>query len=225
MQKYILGNFLIIILLVLASCGERSETIYFDNTEIEPDTFEIEVLAENTERSEPVDPKEEDEFSIIESGDNFRVLQLSESEIDLRFEILNNSGEVIWDCETWRGGFEFIGDNLLRYSAGGGTYTWGQIYFCPREDILSEEFMNPFFLKDRLVALFDFDENKGRTIVVRDIFDPEKFYREFILSDYVEDLRFTVSGTITYLGNDEIEISELFFGEDYDEAIFVLSIA
>ena len=163
-------------------------------------------------------------YEIIDSGDNFRVTR--RGEWDLLFEIIDNYGDVIWYWECWgRGWFSFTDSALLRYSAGAGTYAWLAIYFCPRENLLSEMFFNPFFLKDRLVALFDFDENYGRTLVVRDIFDAAVFYFSRPLSDFVADLRPTFSGGITYIGDGEIKISHLYYGDDYQQAVFVVGFA
>jgi hypothetical protein len=228
---------MVVIVFSFVSCDGRSNAVYLDNVELEPmktgaklhdlETYDFNIIEPEsmTPGVELHDLEAYDFINIIDSGDNFRVIQLSESVMDLRFEILDNFGEIVWYWESWRGGFDFFGDNLLLYSTGAGTYAWWQIYFCPRENILSDEFSNPFFLKDRLIALFDFNENSERTVVIRDIFDTEIFYMEFPVSDYVDDLRFTASGIITYLGNDIIEVSHLFFGDDYSEAIFSFSIA
>ncbi|MCL2604203.1 MAG: hypothetical protein FWD90_06970 [Defluviitaleaceae bacterium] len=223
MRKLILQFFVIVILLSLVSCrtGKQTQKNMYEYEEIPIHK----VLPNESPLAETSNEEEDNFFGIIESGENFRILQLSESKMDLRFEIIDNSGETIWNWDCWgRGGFDFVGDNLLRYRTGAGTYAWWEIYFCPRKGILSEEFSNPFFLKDRLVALFGFDENSGRTVVIRDIFDKEIFYLEYYINDFVDNLHFTASGSITYLGNDEIEISDLFFGDDFSEANLILSI-
>jgi len=209
-----------ILVIFLISCGNKKENQ--ETAHIEPAVF---FAPENEPVGEPADESPDDFFRVIEIGENYRVVQLHEEPgWEWRYEIFNNAGEVVFEHESFRGGFKYVGENLLQFHLGAGTYAWSQIYYCPREDILSEEFGSSFFLKDRLIAQFTYDENNERGIIVRDIFDPEIFYAEFSANDYVDDLHFSASGDINYLGNNEIEISGLFRGEDFSETSFIICI-
>jgi len=193
--------FIFLILIFFTSCGKKELTQTAMHEPEETHAYEI-----SSHENETYDC--ENFFLLVESGENFRVVQpYEESPWHLRYEIFNNNGESIFREETHRPAhLKYVSDDILEYI----IYVTGVsflTFYSQSGEILSENISNAFFLKDRLVAHFGID-HRNDIIIVQDIFDPEIFYREFFIgfcSEFGPSMVPYVE--INYLGNDEFEIS------------------
>ena len=151
---------------------------------------------------------------VIESGSNFRIADIGEP-FSLRYEILNNSGEVVKNFDTFRPArIGLISENVVELWVSAGTNAGWSVFFSIKDDILSDYFSFPYVVKDELIAYIEWTNYDSAKLIVQDIFDPEVYYREFLLEDLAPEARPTSSTYIEYLGDNRIKIKNLLY-EDY----------
>jgi len=146
--------------------------------------------------------------TVVTSGSNYRITQTDEPFV-LRYEILNNSGEVVRSFDTDRPtGLGFISDNVVELWVGVGTSTWWTVFYSVEDDILSEVFDSPIVITDELIGLLRRSDDDTINLIIRDMFDTERYYNEFLLEDVsrvanpIEALH-----QIKYLGNGRVEVT------------------
>jgi len=147
---------------------------------------------------------------VIESGDNFRIIQVSQpSSLSWRHEIFNNSGEIVFGHITsgnaWTG---YVSEGILEFWHGAGTFAWWGQFYHIEDDLLSEPFKGYFHPRDSLIGYLEWVDNYSWKVVVRDAFDVDRFYMEFVFNN--DEWRPNWSGTaIEYMGENRIMLTNL----------------
>jgi len=92
-----------------------------------------------------------------ETISNYRIVETAEPFV-LRYEIMNNSGEVIKSFETNRPAtLGFIGENIVELWVSAGTgIGWG-VYYSVKDDMLSDVFDFPIAITGELILLSMFE--------------------------------------------------------------------
>ena len=155
---------------------------------------------------------------IIDSSENFSVFGFTwDNQPAYRYEVYNKNGAVVIN-ETVRSQphIEYIFENtLLSIIRGVGTNAFLCQYYDIDRDLFSEIFHSPTVADHGNVVYMTISEGNLK-LVVRDIFDESKFYKEFgldfsptavpsnalINADYLDE----TSLTITYFSGENYEI-------------------
>jgi len=148
--------------------------------------------------------------AVIKRGSNYRIVETDEPFV-LCYEILNNSGEVVRSGTGWRmPSFSNISEDVLEISIGAGTGTQMVQFYSAKNDILSEVFDTPIAITDELIGLLRRSDNDTINLIVRDIFDTEIYYNEFLLEDF-SSVANPIDALIQveYLGNGRVEVTYL----------------
>jgi len=162
--------------------------------------------------------------AVIESSPNYRIVETDEPFV-LRYEILNNSGEVVKSFDTNRpAGLGLISENVVGLWVNTGTGTsWG-VFYSVEDDILSETFDTPLMITDERIGLLRWSDNGAVILIVRDIFDTEIYYNEFLLEDFSTTANpIDALIQVEYIGDGELEVIYM-SGQNFIEitVIFVL---
>lgn len=162
---------------------------------------------------------------VLHSSKHFRIIQPSDlPSWYLRYEIINREGNVV-DCfttsvPTW---IECVNENVLEIGWGAGTGVQVVRFYSIKDDIFSEFFDTPFFIKDEIIAhIIRLDEG-CLVLVVQDIFDIELFYREFFFEEFSPLAHPSSSTYVKYLGDNQIKIAAL-FDADFNEQYVILEL-
>jgi hypothetical protein len=156
-------------------------------------------------------------FRILEYGENFRILQHSEDASRTRYEILDNNGSLVYHHEPSRssvfgnGTAEFarISEDILTLTVRWGEFFSWTIFYSASENLRSNPYEYYFLLGDRRIASFNFCCDTT-SVIIQDIFDAEVYFVWFSRWA-ISPGWWSVTGDseIIYLGNGEIEITEL----------------
>jgi len=169
------------------------------------------------------DPDAERDWRVIESGDHFRVVQIYESPSWYRrYEMFSNSGEVVFSHSTsGNTRISNVGESVLEFRQGAGTFAWWGQFYHIEDDLLSEAFNNHFHLRDSLIGYLHWLDDEWK-VVVRDAFDIERFYMEFVFT--LDELRPVPAGTtLEYLGENQLKVTYLSSdGVSFDENVILL---
>jgi len=214
MRATISGIYILLVIVFLAACNSQAAH-YTEIIDFETETDNN--LAGATKNNSP--DTTNNYSKIIERGSNFRIIQTDESRSwHLLYEIYNNNGEVVWSYTTDRPAWiKYADENLLEFGASAGTNVrWGNFYSI-ENDILSDVFMNTTYIKHEIIAYAERLNGNEWRLVVRNVFDLEKFYEEFFL----DGLHLTHSTYVQYAGDNKIEIAALSDGVDFDKSAFI----
>ena len=109
----------------------------------------------------------------------------------------------------------YLGDSLLSIEIGVGTGTWLTQYYDVDKDIFSEMFESPITIQRDKIAYIKIFDNTYK-LIVRNIFDKSKYYKEFNLdlSPVANPIDALVH--LEYLNGDRLQITYL-SGKDYVE--------
>jgi len=165
----------------------------------------------------------------IENGYNFRVVRTNEDNEnaipEFRYEVFNNNGEIVRSGTGWRiPSFININENVLKISIGVGTGTQMVQFYSAKNDMFSEVFDTPIVITNELIGLLRWSDSDELNLIVRDIFDIEIYYNEFLLENFssVANPIDALKG-IEYLGNDKLEVTYL-SGEHFVEKSIIFEL-
>ncbi len=95
---------------------------------------------------------------------------------------------------------------------GAGTNVWFAQYYDISNNLFSDTYQCPLAIRDYVVAYVEYsDDFVEVNLVVRDIFDESKYYREFSLDDVSSAVN--PVNEVKFIGNKEMEVTYL-TGED-----------
>jgi hypothetical protein len=160
---------------------------------------------------------------LLESGDNFKVYDITkDNQPQYRYLIYNSNGVIVKNETVWRfPSITLMRDNtFLSISIGAGTGVFSTQYYDIERDLFSEAFQTPLVAEHGMVVYVDIFE-RGFKFIVRDIFEKSKYYKEFELdlspvtnpADAVSQIEFLDRDrlTITYLsGLEYVEKTSIF---------------
>jgi len=171
----------------------------------------------------------EDAETIIESGLNYRIIKVGkDAENDVpkfRYEVFSNYGRVVREGIGWRvPTFRNINENLLKISIGVGTGIQMVQFYSAKNDAMSEVFNTPILITDELMGLLRWYDANVITLVVRNIFDKEIYYNEFLLENFAAVANpADAIIRVEYLGSGVLEIIYL-SGESFGEEITIFEL-
>ncbi len=162
--------------------------------------------------------------NIVSSGENFKVFDISQDmHPEYLYEIYDNSGEVV-KSETMFAfpTITYVSDTLLSIEWGGGSDTWLGQYYDIDKNICSNIIQSPFaLLEQKIVYLALSDDVTGHKMVVSDVFDETKYYKELHIDDLSSAINPILS--VEFINNQELKVCYL-SGEDYEEKTQVFQI-
>jgi len=189
-QKLLAALFVVVIL--LAGCSPVSEAL----PEVVAAPSEIvtesplcqkeqlpDEISHAIHNASPVAADHGDYWRVIDSDDNFRIVQIYESPSwYLRYEIISNSGEVVFSHVTSGNAWiENVEPSILEFRHSAGTFVWWGLFYHLDDDTLSEVFNGHFHLKGSTIAYLNRVDDDQWQVIVRDAFDVDRFYVEFSL--------------------------------------------
>ena len=180
----------------------------------------------NNEDNEPALGSSE---KVVEYGSNFRIIKLNADNAnaiaEFRYEVFNNEGEVVMGGVGWRPpSFNIINDYILEISVSAGTGIQMVQYYLAEKDMLSEAFNTPILITNKLIGLFKWSDEYDVVLIVRDIFDTEIYYNEFLLEDFANVANpMDAIIQIEYLENIGLKITYL-SGEYFNKKIAIFQI-
>ena len=155
---------------------------------------------------------ESEQMKMVDSGKYYRIYKGNINQVC--YEIYNTEGELVLSDKTERPlEINMINDDIVDIEIGIGTGITTHRYDVG-EDIFSQKFQYVLSNFDKLVAYIDVPKEKpleNRKVIVRNMFDKQYFYKEFLL-DFsnvdtpVIDAKFLKNGTslqLTYLSGEE----------------------
>lgn len=156
---------------------------------------------------------ESEQIEMIDSGKYYRIYKGNINQVC--YEIYNTEGELVLSDKTESPlEINMINDDIVDIEIGMGTGITTHMYYDVGEDIFSQEFQYVLSNLDKLVAYIDVPKEKpleNRKVIVRNMFDKQYFYKEFLL-DFsnvdtpVIEAKFLKDGTslqLTYLSGEE----------------------
>jgi len=167
-----------------------------DKTEAEPD--EIDESIENTETADPEASKEnhapKQYFKLEQKGFGFY------------YEIYDKQGNVVLSKETSRPTeITMLGETIVDIEIGMGTGLQVHTYYDVEGNRFSEEYVYVAAASGNLVAYVDGESLNDRTLVVRDIFDREIFYKSFGL-DFAPAVDTPIESAVFTENENELEV-------------------
>ena len=163
MKKYIAFLLCLIITISLFSCDTA-------NKDTENDTA-------NTELSD----KDDSTTDTPANDTNKQYYKIEKTELTrVRYYIYDSNGNTVLSDETDRPlDISMLGDNIVDICIGMGTGLSIHKYYDVQNNRFSEEYTYVAAFSGNLVAYIDGDSLYNRTLVVRDIFDRNIFYKAF----------------------------------------------
>ena len=149
--------------------------------------------------------------TLLSCGKNFKTFDIAKNySPQYLYEIYNNSGEMVKRETVMNHPPTIIypSDSLLSIEIVAGTELWLTQYYDTDKDLFSEVFPSPLALQDNKVVYMVFADNAYK-LIVSDIFDPSKYYKEFSLdfSPVANPVNAIIS--VEYLGNDKLQVKYL----------------
>ena len=163
---------------------------------------------------------------LLSSGKNFKTFDISKGDnTEYLYEIYNNSGEVIKSETVVRRfpALNYQSDSLLSIEIGVGTGVWLTQYYDTVKDHFSEVFESPIVVRNNKVAYMIISNNIYK-IIIRDVFDENKYYKEFSLDDFAKVANpVDALIDIQYLDDDRLQVAYL-SSENYIEKYSVIQL-
>ena len=170
-------------------------------------------------RIESSSNKSNDNREIVYKNKYIKVFSyMKDKETLYKYTIYTKKGEKFYQEKNLykQPNFKKIDEDLMSVGIGAGTAVYLVKYFDVSNKEISKTFETPLDVKDRNVILFDFEKN---SIVVQNIFDKDKYYKDFPLKDVngtfpISDAKFIGSDKIKVkytVGNDYKEITDIFY--------------
>ena len=179
MKKVLIIFLSIFILFPFSSCGwethKSTVSAETENTATEEHASETENIATEEHASETKEYE----------GPYYRIYKEPKPAV-LGYDIFNKKGEIVRSSSEWRPlTIQMVNDSILEIRIGMGTGLQQCQYYDVENDLFSEEYVYVVARADRLMAYIEFSEEgssmENRKIAVRDMFDQDRFYKEFPL--------------------------------------------
>jgi len=204
MKKMAFVVFVVFALLVTVACASVDDCGMLDDT-----TALGHAPSESTNNSLEV---------VLQTDKHFRIIQPADlPSWYLRYEVLNRYGAVVDYFVTSRPAWiEYVTESLLEVGWSAGIMTRVVRFYSIENDIFSEFFITPFFIKDEIIAEMRLHDDGDWILAVQNIFDSSTFYKEFSfrgLSFSADPFSHVVN--IEYWGDDRIKIT---YWSDEDRA-------
>jgi len=164
--------------------------------------------------------KNYNDFPIVQEGKNFKLINASKDrQIDYHYWIYDNKGNIIFEESVGtKIDFSYLTDNILRRHNGGGNVSQYQ-YFNIDKILKSPIYANPELVANGEIVYMTYENDKYK-LIVSDLFDKNKFYKEFerdfspVAAPYSDllDAKFINSDKIQIIyltGNDYKEVTEI----------------
>jgi len=231
MRKSMIVLFLAVVF-ALSACGEQPPA-YVDASNYAQRAINVPCETNNAYKASvtiPITPIEDDEmhngyWKIVDSGENFRIVQLYE---DLpwyyRYELIDNNDEIIFYFVTSRGAWiERIREDVIKLSVRAGTNVRWSRFYSTRDNILSDAFQNSELLECGNIAFINSSEDVWK-VIVRDIFDADVHFKDFLFDEFAPHAFVTTSTYIACMGGGRIKIDSLGRGDDFETSVVLLCI-
>jgi len=139
---------------------------------------------------------------LFEQGKNYEIYT-DKSQINYHYYVMDNDGNTIDEgYHGWRGSFGFTEkDGILELDYGLGGPLWERRYYDVSNGRVSRFFSKPLQTSGELVAYFKRGENLNKILVIQNMFDPSKYYKE-INRDF-SILVMTGQGTAEFLNDNK----------------------
>ena len=177
---------------------------------------------------ETTDTSTNSSITIIEHTPHFRIFRTPDlPPFHLTYEIYNAYGEIIRKDTGWRiPNFRYISQYMLEISFHVGLSIPPIIntqYYSITDDIFSDTFENPFFIKDRIIA-YVLPNDSRNILIVRDIFDPTILSNEFPFNFLPSTINpfFSITN-VEYIGDNKIRVTHL-AGNNHAETTTILEL-
>ena len=169
MKKYIAFLLCFVMIVSLFSCDTADK-----NKDTENDSINTEVSNKNTENN--TTPTDKPTTDISKKYYEIEEIELTK----VRYYIYDPNGNVVLSEETDRPlDISMLGENIVDICIGMGTGLSIHKYYDVKNNRFSEEYSYVAAASGNLVAYIDGDSLSDRTLVVRDIFDKNIFYKSF----------------------------------------------
>lgn len=163
---------------------------------------------------------------VIHSGKNYKIFDVSKNEDNPEYvyEIYDNSGKCVKQVLHLRiePEIKYVNRELLQIQEGGGTNVIETHYYHVKKNQFSDGYEEPIAVSKDKVAYMMLVKDKIK-LVVRDIFDKNKYYQEFALDFALSPFPGDVLDEAEFLSAKELKVS-YFAGDDYEERTKVLSL-
>ena len=182
-----------------------------DNLDVIDDSTSTYLIADGSEVADNCGEDLRDYQYVIDSSAHFRILSVSSlpDPIYYRYEIFNSNGDLVKSQPLWRIApwISYINDNTLMITSSHGTNFRLVSFYSITDDMFSDVFESPFFLNDELIAYIIRTPDGEYKLVVKDIFNPAAYYKEFPLVDfYLVGSPFFTILNVEYLGDGKIQV-------------------
>lgn len=131
----------------------------------------------------------------------------------------DNGNNLDEGYHSWRGDIHFEEkENLLILWYGFGFSSWQCRYYDVAKEKVSRFFWKPVQSSDKLIVYFKTDEDEKITLIVQDIFDVDKYYKEierefsgmvirdFCQAEFLDDNKLRIT---YWINPDDVEITEI----------------
>lgn len=166
------------------------------------------------------DTLEESNNKVIEETKNYKVVASeNEKSREYQYLIFDNDGDVIYEGSHYKTpNLSYLSNNIVQSHTGGGNISQYQ-FFDIEKGLVSQIYENPGLIDDGKIVYMVFENNKIK-LIVRDLFDKSKLYKEYerdfspvaaayndlIKAEFIDSNKLQV----TYLsGENFIEVTEI----------------
>ena len=205
MKRYIALLLCLIMMISLVSCDTANEN-KGTNNDTDNDTVNAEASGKDDAEEDTVPTDKAD------ADTNKQYYKIEEIELTrVRYYIYDSDGNVVLSDETDRPiDISMLGDNILDICIGMGTGISIHKYYDVQNNRFSDEYACVVASSGGLVAYIDGESLSDRTLVVRDIFDVDIFYKVFEL-DFSPRVSSPIESAIFTEGEAELEV--VYLGE------------
>lgn len=191
MKKHCISILIVAIIFMLAACKTENSQARTNDPQYKENGAYTQISSE-TEASLATAPSEEDQAKLqfyltpdafpilIDSNKNYEIYS-DEARYGYYYRIFSNQGDQIaHGYSTYKfSGIEAIDDSLLVLKENNSMALFSAQYFDVENGRISRVYPKPLGACSDLVAYFTNDEEANLILVVRDLFDVDKFYCEF----------------------------------------------
>lgn len=130
------------------------------------------------------------------------------------YEIYNKKGKLVKKEDVQQQGprIEYVSDKLLSIGLVAGSYVISTQYYDIENDVFSEIYETPLAVHENMVVYVD----ETKKLIVRDIFDSSKYYKEFKLNFADSAVPVSLINKVKFIEDKKLQVTYL-SGKKYKE--------